>query len=96
MSYVELVSKDRRSRILQALEQQPDYAANEALLQMLLESIGHGVSQDTIQGDIIWLKEQGFVMVNEIASLLVATITPRGVDIAKGRATHPGIKRPGP
>ncbi len=41
---------------------------------------------------IAWLEEQGLLRTNQFASLM----TERGVDVALGRATVPGVKHPAP
>ena len=65
-------------------------------MQDLLASLGHGVSRAVIETDFAWLAEQGLVEVEQLGPLAVATMTGRGIDVAEGRATVPGVKRPRP
>jgi len=88
---------DRRLRILQALAKAPDYATNEAVLRGELKCFGHGVSHDVLRADLAWLAELELLNIETIGTdIQVATITLRGVDVASGLATVPGVKRPRP
>ncbi len=96
MDFKELVTEDRRLAVLKFLAQTPGYECNEALMQSALDSIGHNVSRDAVLTDFAWLAEQGLVTVAEVIGLTVATITQRGMDVAAGRASVPGVKKPSP
>jgi DeoR/GlpR family transcriptional regulator of sugar metabolism len=90
-----LRTEDRRLAIVRLLEEQP--SANDGVLQSLLEMLGHAVSRDVVRSDLAWLDEQGLVSVEVVMGRVhVATITDRGVDVAKGRSVVPGVKRPSP
>lgn len=89
------ISEDRRLVILRLLAELACYCANSSVLAMALGSYGHAASRDQVKTDLRWLEEQGLVQVQDIASVLVATATERGLDVAAGRATVPGVKRPG-
>ena len=96
MSYRELVAEHLRLTVLQILEQDADYAHNEAVLQSALAAVGHGVSSDRIRSELAWLAEQGLLKVTDSGGLQVAKLTRRGVDAALGRAIVPGVARPRP
>lgn len=96
MQFSELMDSDRRLVILRTLEEDPGYTLNESVLQSFLEAMGHTVSRDRVRTDMEWLREQGLVTIQEIVSVKVATITGRGADVACGRASVPGVKRPRP
>ena len=63
-----------------------------------LAQIGHGVSRDVVEADGAWLDEQGLAMIERVDGLPVTVlrITARGLDVARGLATHPGVDRPLP
>jgi len=87
------LAEDRRGVILRVLDSVT--SANDGVIQVTLEEIGHVVSLDVVRSDMHWLYEQGLVTVNVILGRVhVATITERGVDVARGRAVVPGIKPP--
>ncbi|MDH4229978.1 MAG: ArsR family transcriptional regulator [Nitrospirota bacterium] len=97
MSFAALHTGDRRLVILRLLAEDPDYAAGEAILQTALARFGHGVSRDQVRTDFAWLAEQELVTVEVVAdSVHVARLTQRGADVAAGRASVPGVRRPGP
>jgi Fe2+ or Zn2+ uptake regulation protein len=95
-NFRELQTSDRRLVLLRLLAESDGYEANSSVLQMAIEPFGHNVSRDVVHTDLAWLAEQGLVNVEDLASIKVATLSSRGLDVANGRATVPGIKRPGP
>lgn len=94
MSYGDLVAEDQRRVILDALEQDADYSHNEDILRSILEHFGHTVSRDKLRTELSWLAEQGLVTVSVNGDVYIVRLTARGEDIALGRATIPGVKRP--
>ncbi len=95
-SFHEAEQSDRRLVILRLLDQSPGYEINSSVLQMALNEYGHNISRDLLHTDLNWLQEQGLVTVREIGSVKVAALSARGADVANGRATVPGVKKPGP
>ena len=95
-SFPELVDADRRLVIMRILEEDEGYSLNESVIQSVLNALGHTVSRDRVRTDLMWLKEQGLVALSEVVSIQVATLTPRGADVATGKASVPGVKRPRP
>lgn len=96
MGFADLVASDRRLVILRALEQDLGYSHNESIIHSILGEFGHRCSRDLVRTDLTWLQEQGLVTLEDISGIYVATITQRGVDVATGTATVPGVKRPAP
>lgn len=100
MSFADLLAADRRLVILKFLDQAPGYELNIFVLRTALDETGHNVSMDLVKADAAWLAEQGLAEVSEVGSktmpVTVVKITPRGADVAAGRCTHPGVKRPEP
>lgn len=96
MDFNEHLAQDRRLVILRFLAKAPGYELNASVLQSACDSVGHNVSRAVILADIEWLKEGGLVTAEDVHSIKVATATNRGLDVASGRATHPGVKRPAP
>jgi hypothetical protein len=93
MSYEQTLSADRRLLILKALASANGYSASAMLLQAFLQSFGHSVSHDLVAGELAWLAEQGLVGLLENG---IATLTQRGLDVSKGAAQTPGVRRPAP
>jgi len=83
-----------RLSVLRALADAPGLTLNESVLTDYLPTLGLTPSRDRIRGALAWLAEQGLIAPIEDESLMVARLTGRGEDVARGRATHPGVKRP--
>lgn len=97
MTYQAAITEDRRLSVLLVLSESPGYAANLFLVQTAVDSIyGHSVSVDGLRTDVAWLAEQGLVTAKTTGDVTVATLSTRGADVAAGRATVPGVKRPMP
>ena len=97
MSLQDIYDADRRLVILRILSEDAGYSVNSSLMQSALAHVGHDVSRDRVRADFAWLAEQGLVTVRELsADLHLALLTERGGDVAAGRATCPGVARPGP
>lgn len=94
MSLAEVFSQDRRLVILRLLAEDLDHKLNTSVLQDALALIGHGCSRDCIATECAWLQEQGLVETEQVGPVTVVRLTGRGQDVAEGRATVPGVKRP--
>lgn len=94
-NYATEVSRHRRLAILRHLEASPEYIGNASILQSVLVRLGLPLTYDEVITELVWLKEQGMVTL-EGDAFVVATASRRGVEVAQGLATHPGIQRPRP
>ena len=93
--YADFLRQDIRLVILRLLDEMPGYKSNSSVLTNALETFGHTVSRDQTKTELAWLRDQGLVTVEDLGTVLVATLTERGADVARGRTTVPGVKRPG-
>ena len=91
----ELLDADQRLVMLRSLIDAGG-EANESILQDCLDVFGHRVSRDQVRTHISWLAEQGLVAIENVGSYMVANLTGRGQDVAEGRSTVPGVKKPRP
>ena len=97
MNYAEFETQDRRLVILKALAAAAQYRANAYLLRSFCDTMGHTASADRIAGDLAWLREAGLITTDQARpDVLLATLTTRGLDVADGRAEHPGVQKPRP
>lgn len=97
MSFQDTITADRRLSLLLVLDQTPGYSANAFLLRDAIGQIyGHTASLDQVRSDIAWLSEQQLVTSRLVGDVTLATLTPRGLDVAAGRAGVPGVKKPLP
>ena len=93
-----IITKNRRLAILKFLAEDEGGSLNTSVLQSALLYIGHGVSREKVQEDVLWLEKEGLASVEFLEDLpvILVRITPRGVDVARGLTVHPGVDRPLP
>ncbi|UQY32639.1 ArsR family transcriptional regulator [Pseudomonas fulva] len=94
--YADFLRQDQRLVMLRILSELPQYCSNSSVISNLLSQFGHNPSRDQVKSDLVWLSEQGLVSVNDIGSVMVATLTERGGDVAAGRSSVPGVSKPRP
>lgn len=96
----EIIAQDRRLAILRTLDEAPSSQLNEGALHHVMSALGHGVSQDLLRADIVWLEEQRLAKRTTLdvprGELWLAKLTGFGADVANGRSHHPGVARPDP
>lgn len=90
------LTEDRRLVILRVLLESAAFTGNEYILQSMVERLGHVASADRIRTDLAWLQEQGLIALEVVATVQIAQLLARGEDVARGRITVPGVKRPSP
>jgi len=95
-SFQETLKEHLRITVLRLLDEQADYSLNESLINDLSTGFGFNPSRDRLRTELAWLEEQGLVENDDMGGLIVATLTQRGADVATGRVTVPGVKRPNP
>jgi len=96
MSYADELREHARIAILRLLEDAPRYTSNVSMMTDLLHRLGIVYTRDQVASEIAWLREQGLVTSEDHAGFIVVTATVRGVEVAQGIVTHPGIQRPRP
>lgn len=96
MNFGDLLAADRRLVLLRLLAEAPGYSANAYLLHSAVAAFGHHVSADLLRAELHWSAEQGLIALEALGDTEIATLSERGLDVATGRATHPGVKRPLP
>lgn len=96
-AFAEKQSEHHRISILKLLAQDQGFSLNESIMADGLDIYGHTLSRDQIRTQLTWLAEQNLITLDNVGGqLYVATITSRGLDVAQGKATVPGVKRPRP
>ena len=96
MDLDDMITEDLRIAILRTLEEAGGFSMNDSILHAFLDRIGHSHSRDKIRTQLNWLAEQGLVSLGGIETVMVATLTQRGLDVANARVRVPGVKRPSP
>lgn len=95
MNKKDIFTKDQRLVILKSLVE-AGFNTNESILDDCLGLYGHKISRDLVRNHLRWLEEQGLVALEDLQGFLVATLTQRGLDVARGEAIVDGVKRPAP
>lgn len=85
-----------RLAILRVLDRAPGCAANDSVLTDAVRSLGFGAQRSQVRTEISWLADQGLVAREVLTSLIVATLTEGGQEVATGHRTVDGVKRPAP
>ncbi len=83
-----------RLTVLQLLAGQPSGSANDASLCEAVNALDHVCSRDRMRELIFWLQSQGALHVLDLrttSGLVVATLTEKGHDIARGRSRIAGV-----
>lgn len=92
--YRENVQKARRLVILLTLYFAAGYTLADALLHTQLASEGFLLSYDLLETEIAWLVEMD--LVERLPAGYGVKLTLRGEDVALGRSTTHGVRRPAP
>lgn len=85
---------EQRLAVLQLLADQAGGSANDAALCEAVNALDHVCSRDRMREMIFWLQSQGALHVLDLrisSGLVVATLTEKGHDIARGRSRIAGV-----
>lgn len=86
-----------RLAALRLLDGQPTYSANDSILCQAVNAMGLSCTRDQMRGHLVWMEEQRLITRQEVLpTVVVATLTERGADVANGRSIVPGVQRPSP
>ena len=96
MNYEDYKRRDLRLIILKSLAKHPGYQANSNVLAMEAEAFGHAVSRDVINTEIRKLSELGALTLREAGSVLVATLSLRGLEHVQAKTVIDGVLQPSP
>lgn len=94
MDFDTYMSEDRRLVLLRLLEAQDDFTLNDALLLHGLEQLGHGVSRQILQDDIVWLEAAVLVAVHRLSpQIMRVRLSEKGQEVCLGKRRIAGIRR---
>jgi hypothetical protein len=99
--YEKHLAEHRRITILRLLAGEDGQVgagtANESILFDCLEAVGleAALTRQAVRDDLKWMEAHDLVRTEMVGGqLMVATITQRGVDCARGRIIVEGVKKP--
>ncbi len=97
MSAADIQREHARLIMLRSLAEQSDRRLNSALLQEDL-ALRWAINKprDWVHDELRWLEEMGAVTMTTAASVLIATLTQKGLDHVERRIVITGVKRPSP
>lgn len=94
--YRRFVAEDVRRIVLEELARQPNYRLNDDLLLRVLETFGHVKSRDYVRAELDWLEKTRAVTLTDVAGVVIAELTERGLDHVERRKLIAGVARPKP
>lgn len=97
-AFQQVMHEHRRISILRVLASDGSGGeCNDSILHSEVVRAGVRSSRDQVRTALFWLQEQGLITLRTLDSgTIVATITQRGLDVAHGNTTVPGVQRPSP
>lgn len=96
MSYRERLAADRRLVILQHIAQEPTYELGAPILRIVLAELPHRASSELVDSDLAWLARMSLITRREIGGTSLCKLTQRGLDVARGLESEPGVQALGP
>lgn len=92
----DIIREEARLIVLRELHAQDNYALNDSLLQLTLEGFGIARPREWVRDEIRYLERLGAVTTTAVGSVIVAQLTPKGVEHVERRQIIEGVKRPSP
>lgn len=96
MSYVEYFETDARLVILRGLATQSAGRLNEVIITKMLDDFGYNRSREWTRTQLRKMEDVGAIKLEEVGTVLVASITRAGLDHAERRSFIEGIAKPSP
>lgn len=95
MKFNDLIEREARLVVLRMLAEQSDRRLNSAVMrEALAEEWAINRSRDWLHVQLRDLAEIGAVELEEAGSVLIVTLTDRGLDHVERRTVLAGVKRP--
>lgn len=94
MDMAALIRQDARLIMLRALAEQTDNTLHSGFLDASLRLFGIKKDRDWIHDELRWLDDRGAVTLIEAGTVLVATLTDKGLRHVEREMAIEGISRP--
>ena len=96
-SIAELMRRDARLTILRALAEASGYSVNHRILRAIVDRhAAITLDDDEIRGHLAWLEDAGAITTQTVGRFTLATLTDRGLALARGEQRVEGVSRPLP
>jgi len=95
MDYQKFMTEQQRLVMLRILSEVTARTANSSVIYNLMARWGLPISRDKVKTMLRWLEEQELVTIQPVESVLVATLTNRGMEVVKGFVIIDGIAEVG-
>ncbi|MBR0962203.1 VpaChn25_0724 family phage protein [Bradyrhizobium japonicum] len=92
----DIIREHARLIILRELQKQPNYSSSDSMLQEVLEMFAIAKSRDWIRDELNWLTDMGAVTKVSAGTVVIVTLTPKGLEHVERRLVIEGIKRSSP
>lgn len=92
-AYGDTLATEARLKILRLMRQSGEAPLNHELLQMALLSMSVRMTADQVRAELGWLEDARCVKLINVGPLVVAELTERGSDVARGLSVLPGVAR---
>jgi DNA-binding GntR family transcriptional regulator len=92
----DIIREDARLIILRELASQDNYALNDSLLREVLEGFGISRTREWVREEIAYLERLGALTRTTAGSVVVAKLSPKGLEHVERRLVIEGVKRPSP
>ncbi len=96
-SIAELVRRDARRTILQALADDLGYSLNHEILRTVVDRrTAVTLTTAEVKEHLAWLEDQGAITTTTVAPFVIARLTDYGLALAHGAEVLEGVSRPRP
>lgn len=96
-SIAELMRRDARRTILQALAEDRGYSLNHVMLRSIVDRLtAITLDEEQVRAHLAWLEDRGAVTTESVPPFTLAKLTDYGLSLARGHATLEGVSRPSP
>lgn len=92
MNLDDIMAEDFRRMILWLLFYDPDYTLGDDIIYRGFELYNKPITRDKLTEALGWLDAQAFITLSTEHGITHATLTDRGLEIAKGTARVPGVR----
>lgn len=91
----DIFGPNQRLIMLQGMENDNGYALSNEMLQRLLTAYRHKVGISHVNTQVAWLKAHQLVTTEDLENgIVIAKLTPLGLDVSRGLARVEGVERP--